>query len=37
MQSDLPAVGLSKSQDRVGTETTRTAEVKIPTGGEAKQ
>ncbi len=37
MQSDLPAVALSKSQDRVGTETTRTAEVKIPTGGEAKQ
>ena len=37
MQSDLATVALSKSQDRVGAETTRTAEVKIPTGGEAKQ
>ena len=37
-QSELPAVALSKPvQDRVGAETTRTAEVKIPTGGEAKQ
>jgi hypothetical protein len=36
-QSNLPTVALSKSQDRVGAETTRTAEVKIPTGGEAKQ
>jgi hypothetical protein len=33
-QSRLPAVALSKTiQDRVGAETTRTAEVKIPTGG----
>ena len=37
-QTELPAVALSKPvQDRVGAETTRTAEVKIPTGGEAKQ
>jgi hypothetical protein len=42
-QSQLPAVALSKTiQDRVGAETTRTAEVKIPTGaaslsGDAKQ
>lgn len=34
MQPELPTVALSKSQDRVSAETTRTAEVK--TGGEAK-
>ncbi len=34
-QSDLPAMALSKPQDRVAAETTRTAEVKIPTGGSS--
>ena len=37
-QTELPAVALSKTiQDRVGAESTRTAEVKIPAGGDAKQ
>jgi len=36
-QTELPAVALSKTiQDRVGAESTRTAEVKIPNGGEVK-
>jgi hypothetical protein len=36
-QSRLPSVALSKPvQDRVGAESTRTAEVKIPTGGESR-
>ena len=36
MQSELPAVALAKPiQDRVGAENTRTAEVKIPTGGSS--
>jgi hypothetical protein len=37
-QTEMPAVALSKTiQDRVGAESTRTAEVKIPAGAEAKQ
>jgi hypothetical protein len=37
-QTELPAVALSKTiQDRVGAESTRTAEVRIPAAGEGQQ